>query len=210
MSENNQDVRNGEWGPRDIEYLNKHLFLTSKPVIYLVNIGMEEYVKKQNKWLPKIQAWLKENGGGAMIPYSADFESQVIATCSDPDDPAEKAKVAEELGAPSMIDRLIKAGYKNLQLVHYFTAGEDEVKCWTIRIGTKAPGAAGVIHTDFEKGFICADCMKFDDLDRLGSTQAVKDDGLYRQQGKEYVVLDGDILHFKFNVSNPAKNKDKK
>ena len=210
MSENEKDVRNGEWSARDIEYLNKHLFLTSKPVIYLVNIGMEEYVKKQNKWLPKIQAWVKENGGGAMIPYSADFESQVVATCADPDDAAEKAKVAEELGAPSMIDRVIKAGYKNLQLVHYFTAGEDEVKCWTIRQGTKAPGAAGVIHTDFEKGFICADCMKFDDLDRLGSTQGVKDEGLYRQQGKDYLVLDGDILHFKFNVSNPAKNKDKK
>lgn len=88
--------------------------MSSKPVIYLVNIGCQEYIKKQNKWLPKIQEYIKNNGGGAMIPYSADFEAQVIAGCQNPDDKAEQAKVAEELGAPSMIDRLIKAGYKNL------------------------------------------------------------------------------------------------
>lgn len=84
------------------------------------------------------------------------------------------------MGAESMVSRIVKAGYKNLQLVHYFTAGEDEVKCWTIREGTKAPQAAGVIHTDFERGFICAEVMKYDDIDRLGTTQAVKDEGLYR------------------------------
>lgn len=90
-------------------------------------------------------------------------------------------------------------------MIHYFTAGEDEVKCWTIRDGTKAPQAAGVIHTDFERGFICAEVMKYDDLDKLGSTQAVKDEGLYRQQGKEYVCLDGDIIYFKFNVTAQKK-----
>lgn len=73
------------------------------------------------------------------------------------------------MGCPSMIDRIIKAGYKNLQLINYFTAGADEVKCWTIRDGTKAPGAAGVIHTDFERGFICAEVMKFDDINEHGS-----------------------------------------
>ena len=80
-----------------------------------------------------------------------------------------------------MIDRIIKAGYKNLQLIHYFTAGEDEVKCWTVRDGSKAPQAAGVIHTDFERGFICAEVMKFDDLERLGSEQECKNEGVYRQ-----------------------------
>lgn len=109
------------------------------------------------------------------------------------------------MGAPSMIDRIIKSGYKNLQLCHYFTAGEDEVRCWTIRDGWKAPQAAGIIHTDFERGFICAEVMKYDDFDRLGSVQAVKDEGLYRQQGKEYVVLDGDIIYFKFNVTAQKK-----
>jgi ribosome-binding ATPase YchF (GTP1/OBG family) len=149
--------------------LNKHLFLTSKPVIYLVNIGKNQYIKKQNPWLPKIQAYIKENGGGAMIPFSAEFESEVVAGCNDPDSREEQAKVAAELGAPSMIGRLIIAGYKNLQLINYFTAGEDEVKCWTIREGTKAPQAAGVIHTDFERGFICADTVKFTDIEEQGS-----------------------------------------
>ena len=90
-------------------------------------------------------------------------------------------------------------------MIHYFTAGEDEVKCWTIREGTKAPGAAGVIHTDFERGFICAEVMKFEDLERLGSELAVKSEGLYRQQGKEYEVIDGDIIYFKFNVTAQKK-----
>ena len=169
LSQNGKDVRNQEWSGKEIEFLNKHLFLSSKPVIYLVNIGKNQYIKKQNPWLPKIQAFLKENGGGAMIPFSAEFESEVVAGCSDPDSREEQAKVAAELGAPSMIGRIVTAGYKNLQLIHYFTAGEDEVKCWTIRDGTKAPGAAGVIHTDFERGFICADTMKFSDLEELGS-----------------------------------------
>jgi len=115
-------------------------------------------------------------------------------------------KYAQDLGAPSMIDRIIKAGYKNLQLIHFFTAGADEVKCWTVRDGAKAPQAAGVIHTDFEKGFICAEVMRYDDLiEHNGSEAEVKAAGLYRQQGKEYLVLDGDIIFFKFNVSNSKK-----
>ena len=138
-----------------------------------------------------------------MIPYSAEFETEVVSVGHDDKDA--QAKKAESLGAPTMIDRIIKAGYKNLQLIHYFTAGEDEVKCWTIRDGCKAPQAAGVIHTDFERGFICAEIMKFDDLDRLGNQQSVKDEGLYRQQGKEYLVLDGDIIYFKFNVTAQKK-----
>ena len=108
-----------------------------------------------------------------------------------------------------MIDRIIKSGYKNLQLIHYFTAGEDEVKCWTIREGCKAPQAAGVIHTDFEKGFICAEVMKYDDLVEHGSEQEVKGAGLYKQNGKEYVVLDGDVIFFRFNVTTKAKENKK-
>lgn len=87
-----------------------------------------------------------------------------------------------------MISKITQAGYNHLRLIHYFTAGEDEVKCWTIRDGTKAPGAAGVIHTDFERGFICAEVMAFTDLERLGSQAACKDEGLYHQKGKDYEV----------------------
>lgn len=200
-----QHVKDQEWNAKEIETLNEFLFLTSKPVIYLVNIGMTQYVKKQNPWLPKIQEYIKSHGGGPMIPYSAEFESEVVA--ADKDNKEIQAAKAKELGAASMIDRIIKAGYKNLQLIHYFTAGADEVKCWTIRDGFKAPQAAGVIHTDFERGFICAETMKFDDLAEHGDEQAVKAEGLYRQNGKDYVVLDGDILLFKFNVSDAKKKK---
>lgn len=138
-----------------------------------------------------------------MIPYSAEFESEVIAAGGD--DKEAQAAAAKEMGAASMIDRIIKSGYKNLQLIHFFTAGEDEVKCWTIRDGTKAPQAAGVIHTDFERGFICAEVMKFDDLVEHGSENEVKGAGLYKQQGKDYEVLDGDVIFFRFNVTAKAK-----
>lgn len=101
-----------------------------------------------------------------MVPYSADFESKVVSQGTDPE---VRKKSAEEMGSPSCIPKIIKIGYNTLRLIHYFTAGEDEVKCWTIREGTKAPQAAGVIHTDFERGFICAEIMKYEDLVRLGS-----------------------------------------
>ena len=107
-----------------------------------------------------------------------------------------------------MINQIVTTGYKTLRLIHYFTAGEDEVKCWTIREGTKAPGAAGVIHTDFERGFICAEVFKFDDLERLGSENEVKSEGLYMQKGKDYEVNDGDIMFFKFNVTAEKKKID--
>jgi len=106
---------------------------------------------------------------------------------------------------PSMLPRIVKLGYKALDLVYYFTAGEDEVRCWTIREGTKAPQAAGVIHTDFEKGFICAEVMAYTDFVEAGTETEVKARGKLRQQGKDYTVLDGDICFFKFNVSGGGK-----
>jgi obg-like ATPase 1 len=201
-------IRDGVYNGKEIDVLNKHLFMSAKPVVYLVNIGRDEYIAKKNKYLVKIQNWIKENGGGPMVPYSAEFESEVLANAGDAaKEPRDKA--AEELGAPTMIHKIVNTGYRALQLIHYFTCGEDEVKCWTIRNGTKAPGAAGVIHTDFEKGFICAEVQKFEDLDRLGSENEVKAEGLYMQKGKEYEVLDGDCIFFKFNVTTKAKKIDK-
>lgn len=209
MLKEGKPVRDGNWNIKEVEVLNKHLFITSKPVVYLVNIGRDEYIKKKNKWLPKIAAWIKEHGGGPMMPYSAEFETEVLALSGSPDkEPRDKA--AEELGAPTMIHKIVTTGYRTLHLIHYFTSGTDEVKCWTLREGTKAPGAAGIIHTDFERGFICAEVMKFDDLERCGTELAVKDDGCYHQKGKEYEVCDGDILFFKFNVTAKAAKIDKK
>eukprot|EP00921_Rhytidocystis_pertsovi_P018085 GHVQ01028484.1.p1 GENE.GHVQ01028484.1~~GHVQ01028484.1.p1 ORF type:complete len:106 (+),score=14.60 GHVQ01028484.1:128-445(+) len=104
-----------------------------------------------------------------------------------------------------MLDKIIQTGYSSLQLIHFFTSGEDEVKCWTIRKFTKAPQAAGTIHTDFERGFICAEVYKYSDLVELGSESAVKAAGKYQQKGKEYVVEDGDVIFFKFNVTSSGK-----
>jgi len=99
--------------------------------------------------------------------------------------------------SPSMMGKIIKIGYKTIDLIYFFTAGEDEVRAWTVRIGSKAPQAAGVIHTDFEKGFICAEVMKYEDFVEAGTEVECKAKGKLRQQGKEYIVLDGDICFFK-------------
>lgn len=172
-------VKDGDWSPKEVDFLNNHLFLTSKPVVYLVNIGDVQYVKKQNAWLPKIAEFLKTSVPGPMIPFSAEFESQVVDAGKD--DKAAQEEKAKELGGTSMIDKIIRAGYKQLQLVHFFTAGADEVRQWTVRENSKAPQAGAVIHTDFEKLFICAEQMKYTDLVELGSEGEVKAAGLYRQ-----------------------------
>jgi len=159
-------VKDGEWKANEIETLNTHSYLTAKPIVFLVNISEEDYAKKKNKWLPKISTWINEHGGGPMLPFSAEYESKIVSYGTEPE---VRKKAAEELGSPSAINKIIKVGYSTLHLIHYFTCGEDEVKCWTIRDGTKAPQAVGVIHTDFERGFICAEVMKYEDLDRLGN-----------------------------------------
>ena len=111
----------------------------------------------------------------------------------------------KEAGVISMVDKIIKTGFASIRLIYFFTAGSDEVKCWQIRKGSKAPQAAGTIHTDFERGFICAEVMTYEDLHAAGDENAVKAVGKYRQQGKEYVVQDGDIIHFRFNVTAKGK-----
>jgi obg-like ATPase 1 len=111
----------------------------------------------------------------------------------------------KDAGVVSMLDKIIKTGFSAIRLIYFFTAGADEVKCWQIRKGSKAPQAAGTIHTDFERGFICAEVMTYEDLHAAGDENAVKASGKYRQQGKDYVVQDGDIIHFRFNVTAKGK-----
>ncbi|KAF7457579.1 putative GTP-binding protein [Cryptosporidium felis] len=191
-----------DWKSSEVELLNEHQFLTAKPVVYLVNLSEKDFIRQKNKFLPKIAEWVKENIDGPIIPYSAEFEASVAELSTE----EEKQAYMKEKGATkSMIDKVINTGYSALNLLHYFTAGEDEVKCWTIRNGTKAPQAAGIIHSDFERGFICAEVYKFNDLMELGSEAAVKAAGKYLQKGKDYVVEDGDIIFFKFNVTNSGK-----
>lgn len=196
LDEKKSPVRFGEWSTNDIEVLNKHLFLTAKPMIYLINLSEADYIKKKNKWLVKIKEWIDANDQGALaIPFSGSLEAKLIEMPED-----ERKVFLDEKKTTSALAKIIVTGYKALNLCYYFTAGEDEVKAWTIQKGTKAPQAAGRIHTDFEKGFIMADVMKFADFKELGTENAVKAAGKYRQQGKTYVVEDGDIIHFKFNA----------
>ncbi|XP_031773303.1 adenylate kinase 9 [Apis florea] len=206
MVDEKRHIRFADWSATDIEVLNKYLFLTSKPVIYLINLSEKDYVRKKNKWLIKIKEWVDKNDPGAiLIPFSGVFENKLLDM-----NEAERGKYLEENKVTSALDKIIVQGYKALQLQYFFTAGHDEVKAWTIQRGTKAPQAAGKIHTDFEKGFIMAEVMKFDDFKNEGSEAAVKAAGKYRQQGRNYVVEDGDIIFFKFNAGAGLKDAKKK
>jgi len=200
-------VRNADWTLKDIEVLNAHLFLTAKNVVYLVNLSEADFKRKANKWLAKLQEWVTKNNPGPIIPFSAEYEKNLVEKATEAKEKGEESKEEkkEAPGALTMINKIIRTGYKALDLIYFFTAGEDEVRCWTIRDGAKAPNAAGVIHTDFEKGFICADVMTYDDFIECGSELEVKLKGKLRQQGKEYVVKDGDICHFKFNAPQDKK-----
>ncbi|KAF7730195.1 Obg-like ATPase [Apophysomyces ossiformis] len=198
-----KEVRHGVWTNKEIEVINALHLITAKPVIYLANVSEKDYLRKKNKWLPKVKAWIDEHSpGDLMIPYSGAFEYRLSLM-----EPQEKADTLKELSATSMLPKIIVSGYSALQLIYYFTGGPDEVRAWTIRRSTKAPQAAGVIHSDFERGFIMAEVMKYDDLKEFGSEAAVKANGKYNQKGKEYVVEDGDIIYFKFNVTAPSKKK---
>lgn len=194
MEEGN-DIRTGEWSTAEIEHLNKYQLLTAKPVIYLVNLSEKDYIRKANKWLPVLADWLKAKGTGEkMIPFSCEFEAKLADM-----DPADRGKYCETVGAKSALPRIIRTGYHALNLIHFFTAGDDEVRAWTIKDGSTAPRAAGTIHTDFEKGFIMADVMAFDDLKAAGSEAAVRAAGKLRMEGRKYEMHDGDICFFKFN-----------
>ncbi|XP_035777292.1 obg-like ATPase 1 [Anopheles albimanus] len=200
-------IRFADWSAHDIEVLNKYLFLTSKPCIYLVNLSDKDFIRKKNKWLPKIKEWIdKHDPGAPIIPFSGAFEHQLTELESD----AARKAYEEEHKCTTVLDKIITTGYKALQLEYFFTAGPDEVKAWTIQKGTKAPAAAGRIHTDFEKGFIMAEVMHFVDFKEEGSEAAAKAAGKYRQQGRNYVVEDGDIIFFKFNAGAGLKDAKKK
>lgn len=194
-----------EWDAKEIEVINKHLPLTAKPMLYLVNLSEKDFIRKKNKWLLKIKEWIDANDPGALlIPLSAVFEQKAFDMGEDL-----FKGYCEQVKATSILPKIIKSGFSILQLQYFFTGGKDEVKAWTIQKGTKAPGAAGKIHSDFEKGFIMAEVMKFDDFKELGSEAAVKAAGKYKQNGKEYVVEDGDIIFFKFNAGAGLTTKKK-
>jgi GTP-binding protein YchF len=169
--------------------------LTSKPVVYVCNVD-EGSLPDGNALVEKVKVAVKDEQAEVII-ISAAIESQISIL----DTVEERKEFLEALGlAEPGMHKLIRAAYELLRLETYFTAGVKEVRAWTIYKGTKAPQAAGVIHTDFEKGFIRAEVIKYNDYIQLGSETAVKEAGKLAVQGKEYVVEDGDILHFRFNV----------
>lgn len=193
----NKDVRKGPWGNKDIEVINQMNLLTAKPINYLVNLSERDFVRKKNKWLPKIKAWIDENNpGDALIPFSVALEERLVKM-SDEEKVAEGEALGLPKGNPSALGKITTHGYSSLQLIRYFTCGPDEVRAWTLRKGLKAPAAAGVIHSDFENKFVCGEIMAYDDLKEYGTESAVKAAGKQRQQGKTYEVQDGDICYWK-------------
>jgi hypothetical protein len=170
--------------------------ITSKPVLYAANVSEAEAANADDNPLVQAVRAFAAAEGAEVVPISAKVEAEIAEL-----DGEDKALFLEELGIKeSGLDRLIKAAYKLLGLQTYFTAGEQEVRAWTIRKGTKAPQAAGVIHSDFERGFIRAEVVSYDDFAAAGSMNAVRERGQLRLEGKDYVVQDGDIMHFRFNV----------
>ena len=171
--------------------------LSAKPVIYAANVGEKDLASppENHEHYSRVAA-IAEKENSNVLPICAKLEED-IATLA----PEDKELFLADAGlAESGLDRVIKSGYALLGLISFLTAGKPEVRAWTIRRGTKAPGAAGKIHTDFEKGFIRAEVVAYDDLAACGTMPAAKEKGLVRLEGKEYVVQDGDVIHFRFNV----------
>lgn len=195
--ENGKTARSVEISEEEQEYLKDVSLLTIKPVIYACNMGENDFIDgiDSNKYYKAVEEIAKAEGAET-LPICAEMEAEIAQL-----DDEEKAMFLADMGLEkSGLDRLIKKSYSLLGLISYLTAGKPEVRAWTIKKGTKAPQAAGKIHTDFERGFIRAEVVSFDDLMACGSMAAAKEKGLVRSEGKEYVMKDGDIVLFRFNV----------
>ncbi|MBR2902057.1 MAG: redox-regulated ATPase YchF [Clostridia bacterium] len=188
-------VRSMEFTPEEQFIVNQIMFLTDKPVLYAANISEDEIGQPDNDYVKRLKELSAAENSDVMV-ICAKFEADIIAL-----DEEECAMFMEEMGITETgLDVLIKKSYALLGLISYLTAGPKEVRAWTIVRGTKAPQAAGKIHSDFERGFIRAEIVAFDDLVASGSMAAAKEKGLVRSEGKEYVMKDGDVTLFRFNV----------
>lgn len=192
--ENERPARSVTLTKEQQEIAKGFFLLTTKPIIYVANIAENE-IGKENKYVEEVKKIAEDEHCG-YVSLCAKIEEELIAL-----DPEEREMFKEELGIKqSGLEKLVTACYDLLGLMSFLTAGEKEVRAWTIKKGSKAPQAAGKIHTDFEKGFIKAETVSFDDLISAGSYQKAKEKGLVRIEGKDYVVQDGDIMLFRFNV----------
>ena len=178
-------------------WLTSYNLLTYKPVIFAANVSEDDLADDgaSNPHVEAVRKYATENGSEVFV-ICAQIEEEISELDDD-----EKSMFLEDLGLKeSGLDKLIRASYHLLGLMSFLTSGEDETRAWTIKQGTKAPQAAGKIHTDFERGFIRAEVVAFDDLAANGSMTACKEKGLVRSEGKDYVMKDGDIVEFRFNV----------
>ncbi len=195
--EEGKSARTLDYTDDEMAIMRDIFLITMKPVIYAANVAEDDFAKgiENNEYVNRVKEYAKEENSQVMS-VSARIEEEISQL-----DGEERAMFLEELNmSESGLDRLIKASYSLLGLISYLTAGEPEVRAWTITNGTKAPQAAGKIHTDFERGFIRAEVVHFNDLMECGSMVAAKEKGLVRSEGKEYVMKDGDIVLFRFNV----------
>jgi hypothetical protein len=193
--ESGQSARSCDVGEENMKYVEDLHLLTIKPVMYVCNVD-EASAKGGNKYVDAVREATKGENAEILV-ITAQMESEIAAL----ETYEEKQMFLAEMGLDEPgVNKLIKSAYKLLNLQTYFTAGEKEVRAWTITKGMKAPQAAGVIHSDFERGFIKAEVIAYNDYVALGSEAACREVGKLRQEGKEYTVADGDVMHFKFNV----------
>ncbi|MDP9349347.1 MAG: redox-regulated ATPase YchF [Gemmatimonadota bacterium] len=192
-----QPARVAEAGDEERKLLRTFNLLTSKPVLYLANVAEDDLPEGDNEHVRALRRAVEESGEEAeVIPISSKIESELAEL-----PPEEREEFLSSLGLEEPgLNRLIRAGYRLLGLQVYFTAGEKEVRAWEIPVGARAPEAAGAIHSDFERGFIRAETVGWDDFVKTGSVKTAREQGLMRSEGKEYVVKDGDIILFRFNV----------
>lgn len=193
--EQGKSVRSIDFDENEYEIVKKFHLITSKPVMYVCNVE-ETAVLTGNKHVDAVKAAVADENAEVLI-----IGAKIEADINELETYEERKMFLDELNLEEPgVNRLIRQAYSLLNLQTYFTAGVKEVRAWTVHVGATAPQAAGVIHTDFEKGFIRAEVMKYEDYTTLGSENAVKEAGKFKVEGKEYIVEDGDIMHFRFNV----------
>ncbi len=193
---NEKPIRSLSFNEEEAKILKNFGFLTSKPIIYVANVSDSSLSDLSNcKYYQDVLAYAK-NENAQVLPISCEIEAELSTYSKE-----EKEEFLKTIGATSSgLEKLIKATYKLLDLSTFFTVGKDEVRAWTFRNGMLAPDCAGIIHTDFKKGFIKAETYTYDDLIKFGSEQALKENGKIRMEGKDYQAKDGDIFFFRFNV----------
>ncbi|WP_196140615.1 redox-regulated ATPase YchF [Aliikangiella sp. G2MR2-5] len=193
LLEDGQPIRSGDWDKDEAKQIKGMQFITSKPTMYIANVSEDGF--ENNPYLDKVTE-LAKNENASVVAVCASMESEIAGLEAD-----EQLEFLAEMGLEEPgLNRVIRAGYELLNLQTYFTAGVKEVRAWTVKVGATAPQAAGVIHTDFEKGFIRAETVSYNDFIEYNGEAGAKEAGKWRLEGKDYIVKDGDVVHFRFNV----------